>query len=192
MTRAVVTFARLALTALLALAPLGCRSNSERCQDSDAQRPVDQPLLAFLSRARAAHHVADQAEADHELSRAVFALVSVVDGPLPHGEPSAPEVSEVLADTLARLADFESQLGNFEAAAGHVARGLERVPPTPTYFRGHLYEVSGLVEERRAAALTARGDSEGAARARSDALNALETAMKIQAAVIEGSTGAVR
>lgn len=186
MTRS--AFARLALVVLLALAPLGCRAKDDACQDSDAQqRPIDQPLLAFLSRARSAHHVADQAEADHELSRAVFALVSVVDGPLPHGEPSAPEVSEVLADTLARLADFESQLGNFEAAAGHVARGLERVPPTPTYFRGHLYEVSGLVEERRAAALTARGDSEGAARARGDALNALETAMKIQAAVIEGS-----
>ena len=173
----------------LSLALAGC-SRAERrapCQDSETARPVDQPLLAFLSRARAAHHLADQAEADRDLPRAVRALGAVVDGALPHEEPNAPEVREVLADTLARLADYESQLGEFDAAAGHVARGLERIPPTPTYFRGHLYEVSGLIEERRAEALRARGDSGGAERAKSQALDALETAMKVQAEVIQAS-----
>lgn len=147
---------------------------------------MDQTLLAFLSRARSAHHIADQAEAERDFQRAVRALSSVVDGALPQ-EANAPEVTEVLADTLARLADFESQLGDYDAAAGHVARGLERLPPTPTYFRGHLYEVSGLVEERRAQTLESRGDQEGAGRAKAKALDALETAMKIQAAVIESS-----
>lgn len=111
----------------------------------------------------------------------------MVDGALPQQEANGPEVTEVLADTLARLADFESQLGEYDAAAGHVARGLERLPPTPTYFRGHLYEVSGLVEERRAQALESRGDKEGAAHAKNKALDALETAMKVQASVIEAT-----
>ncbi|MFZ5891531.1 MAG: hypothetical protein ACOY0T_10810 [Myxococcota bacterium] len=177
----------LALASAFGLTAVGCSQRRAPCQETETQRPVDQPLLAFLSRARAAHHVADQAESDRNLPRAVQALVAVVDGPLPHAEPNAPEVSEVLADTLARLADYESQLGEFDAAAGHIARGLERVPPTPTYFRGHLYEVSGLVEERRATALRTRGDNEGAERAKSAALVALETAMKIQAEVIEAS-----
>jgi tetratricopeptide (TPR) repeat protein len=181
---------RPALLLVAALLALGGCSRAERrspCQESDTARPVDQPLLAFLCRARAAHHLADQAEAARDLPGAVRALIVVVDGPLPHEEPNAPEVREVLADTLARIADYESQLGDFDAAAGHVARGLERIPPTPTYFRGHLYEVKGLVEERRADALRARGDNAAAEQAKTKALDALETAMKIQAEVIEAS-----
>lgn len=176
-----------ALAATFAICGSGCAERRAPCQETETSRPVDQALLAFLSRARSAHHIADQAETERDLPRAIQALVSVVDGALPHEEPNAPEVREVLADTLARLGDLESQLGSYDAAAGHVARGLERLPPTPTYFRGHLYEVSGLIEERRAQALETRGDKEGASRAKSQALDALETAMKIQAAVIESS-----
>lgn len=181
----------LLLAAALLLGGFGCAERRAPCQDTETSRPVDQALLAFLSRARAAHHIADQAESERDLPRAVQALVSVVDGALPHEEPNAPEVREVLADTLARLGELESQLGDFDAAAGHVARGLERLPPTPTYFRGHLYEVSGLIEERRAQALESKGDREGATLAKVKALDALETAMKIQSTVID-SRGAVR
>ncbi|MGC4088822.1 MAG: hypothetical protein QM756_13160 [Polyangiaceae bacterium] len=181
--------ALLGLALALGLALPACRTERARCdeQASAQARPIDQALLAFLSRARSAHHLADQAESAEDLPRAARALSALVDGPLPHDEPNAPEVSEVLADTLARLADFESRLGSYDAAAGHIARGLERMPPTPTYFRGHLYEVSGLVEERRGDALAARGDTDAAALARNKALHELETAMQIQAAVIEAN-----
>ena len=177
----------LLLAIAVALAGFGFSERRAPCQETEASRPVDQALLAFLSRARSAHHIADQAEAERDLQRAARALSSVVDGALPHQEANGPEVTEVLADTLARLADFESQLGDYDAAAGHVARGLERLSPTPTYFRGHLYEVSGLIEERRAQSLESRGDKEGAAQAKNKALDALETAMKVQASVIEAS-----
>jgi hypothetical protein len=146
---------------------------------------VDATLLAFLSRARAAHHLADQAEAAHDLRRAVQNLTQVTDGPLPPGSAAqAPEVREVLADTLARLADLASQLGDNEAAERHLGRGLGLVP-TPTYFRGHLFEVRGLVEERNASELERRGETAQAAQAKARALEALETAMMIQAEVIQ-------
>jgi hypothetical protein len=56
--------------------------------------------------------------------------------------------------------------------------------PTPTYFRGHLFEVRGLVEERNAARLERAGDAAQAAQAKARALEAFEAAMKIQAEVI--------
>ncbi len=148
------------------------------------QRVVDPTLLAFLSRARAAHHVADQAEAARDLAAAIKALREVSDGPRPPGDAArAPEVTEVLADTLARQADLESQNGDNDAALRLLERGLTLVP-TPTYFRGHLFEIRGLVEERRAAKFTREGASEQATAAKASALEALEEAMKIQADVI--------
>ena len=54
----------------------------------------------------------------------------------------------MLADTRARVANLQSELGNFGAAMEHVDVGLKLVPGD-SYFRGHLYEVRGLVEERR-------------------------------------------
>lgn len=175
-----------------ALLAAGCsrQRDHEPCGDSDAGAPVDATLLAFLSRARSAHHLADQAEAARDLGRAAKALEAVTDGPLPPGSSAnAPEVREVLADTLARLADLASQLGDPAAAERHLDRGLALVP-TPTYFRGHLFEVRGLVEERNASRLEKSGEAAQAARAKARALEALETAMKIQAEVIEqrGST----
>jgi hypothetical protein len=164
----------------------GCsrERDSAACGERDAERPVDSRLLAFLSRARAAHHLADAAEAAHELTRAMAPLMEVVTGA--GKDLDAPEVREVLADTFARLADLESQGGDPIRARGHIEQGLALVP-TPTYFRGHLYEILGLVEERRAATLKATGDLPGAVRAEEAALEALETAMKIQAQVIDGT-----
>ena len=41
-------------------------------------------------------------------------------------------------------------------ADAEINRGLEHAK-TPSYFRGHLFEVRGLVEERREKALRAKG-----------------------------------
>jgi len=87
---------------------------------------------------------------------------------------------------LARLADLQSQQGAHDDALRRIDRGLALVP-TPTYFRGHLYEVRGLAEERLAARLQAQGDAPGAAAAKERAFSALEAAMKLQASVIERS-----
>lgn len=176
------------LSLVLAVAS-GCAEKSAPagCGDTDAA-PVDPTLLAFLSRARSAHHIADQHEEDSELEPAVSALAAVIDGPVPGGTAPPPEAREVLADTRARLADLESRRGRFDEAAKHVERGLEQARET-TYFRGHLFEVRGLVEERRAKQLRDSGDTAGADAAKKRALDAFEQSMDIQAEVIGGALG---
>jgi tetratricopeptide (TPR) repeat protein len=179
-----------ALVQALALASVTCSlvgcartPPAPACDEADAGAPVDPALLAFLSRARAAHHRADVPEERGDLEQAIAELDALLAGPLPKG-PKAPEVREVLADTHARLADLRSRAGDFERAEDDVAKGLELVPG-PSYFRGHLIEVRGLSEERRSKALAAAGNMEKAEQAKQRALAAFQEAMDIQARVIE-------
>jgi hypothetical protein len=173
------------------LALVACSRNeaslSERCTSVDAGTPVDPVLLAFLSRARAAHHIADEQESAGELGAAIAPLAALSIGPLPHegGAALAPEVREVLADTRARLADLHSRQGNYDLALADVRTGLESATE-PNYFRGHLLETAGLVEERHAKALEPK-DPAGAKAARARAIGLLEQAMAVQAGVIDGA-----
>lgn len=162
---------------------LGCSRRDHTCNSDEVAAPVNPVLLAFLSRARAAHHAADTQEEQHP-EQALATLRAVLDGPLP-GRPDArpAEVREVLADTAARVADLESQAKNHDAAVQSINRALVWVPET-SYFRGHLYEVLGLVEERRAHSLAQAGDNAGAEQAKNRALAAFEQSMSIQAEVI--------
>lgn len=139
--------------------------------------------MSFLSRARSAHHLADNQE-QNQPDQALATLLSVVNGPRP-GLPDhwAPEVREVLADTSARVADIESQLEQFEDATRTINGALPWVPDA-SYFRGHLFEVLGLVEERRTRMLERQGNAKEAESARSRAMAAFEESMKIQAEVI--------
>jgi regulator of protease activity HflC (stomatin/prohibitin superfamily) len=54
----------------------------------------------------------------------------------------------------------------------------------PTYFRGHLIEVQGLVEEARANALADAGRTQEAAQAKGKAMSLLEQAVRLQEQVI--------
>jgi hypothetical protein len=176
------------LIVILMLALGGCaRAGSEqpqRCFEIDAGAPVDPLLLAFLSRARAAHHLADDLESQGDLAAATAALGGLVTGPLPHeNQALAPEVREVLADTRARLADLRSRQGAFEAALADARAGLELVPE-PSYFRGHLLETEGLVEERHAKAV-AKSDPVASETLRKRAIGLLEQAMAVQSEVIQ-------
>jgi hypothetical protein len=159
---------------------------TSNCPALDAGAPVDPILLAFLSRARAAHHLADDREGDGDLTASAAPLEQLVHGPLPRvgSAELAPEVREVLADTFARLADLHSRQGAFERALEDVQRGLDHARE-PNYFRGHLLETEGLVEERHAKALEKSGDQAGAAVIRKRAIELLERAMDVQAGVIE-------
>jgi tetratricopeptide (TPR) repeat protein len=176
---------RVARALFLATLALGAcnKAPPDPCADGDAGEPVGPALLAFLSRSRSAHHRADAREEHQEWSGAETELEAIVEGPKP-ACPSAAEVREVLADTYARLADLRSRHADFAAALADVERGLALVPDT-SYFRGHLFEVRGLVEERNAKALAARGDAQGAAAAQERALTAFQEAMRIQSEVIE-------
>ncbi len=177
------------LALLLGVAACSRRQSEpvQRCAEVDAGTPVDPLLLAFLSRARSAHHLADDHEADGDLSAAIAPLGQLVAGPLPHanGNELAPEVREVLSDTRARLADLRSRQGAFEAALEDTRLGLE-LARDPNYFRGHLLETEGLVEERHAKALEQK-DPAAAAALRKRAIALLEQAMSVQSGVIEGA-----
>jgi hypothetical protein len=135
----------------LTLPLAGCnRDLDDHPATADSAVPVDPVLLAYLSRARSAHHRADLTEAN-DPKLATIALQQFVEGPVPPGGTSLAEVREVLADTHARLADLWSRQGEFDRAQRSVARGLELAPEI-SYFRGHLFEVQGFVEERVASA----------------------------------------
>jgi len=157
------------------------------CPELDAGAPVDPVLLAFLSRARAAHHRADQREDAGDIALAIAELETLVGGPMLPG-PKAPEVREVLSDTRSRLADLRSRQGAFDQAEADITAGLALLEG-PSYFQGHLFEVRGLIEERRSKALAASGDAAAAERAKQRALGAFQKAMEVQAGVIERATG---
>src|SRR3954471_1838773 len=100
---------------LLAALSLGACSRRERSDDcGPSERVVDPVLLAFLSQARSAHHVADEREAKDDVAGGLRALQTLADSPKP--PDNAPEVDEVLADTRARIADLMSRSGRFDQA----------------------------------------------------------------------------
>lgn len=168
----------LALALALAVPSFGC---AKQVGSSEA---VDDILLAYLSNARSLHHEADLAEDGGDVPKAIAALDRLLGKPEPR---KAPEIDEVVADTHARIADLQSRIGQFDAAAKHVDDGLLRAPSV-SYFRGHLFEVRGLVEERRAKALAAKGDAAGASAAKDRAMKAFEEAIAIQDEVIKKGT----
>ncbi len=163
-------------------------SRQERDDCGGQERVIDPVLLAFLSQARSAHHVADQQETAGDLAAALRALQGLSQTARPQGGP--PEVNEVLADTRARIAELLSRGGRFDQAEAEIKAGLESAR-APSYYRGHLFEVRGLVEERREKALRAKGRNEEARQARERSLSAYEEAMKLQADVIRGAVRAL-
>jgi hypothetical protein len=165
------------------------------CSRHDGGTPVDTEIMAFLSEARALHHEANMKEESGDLDGAVGAMERLVAARRPHpaSDPRAPaapppEVEEVLADAYARLAELRLKKGEIDPAAGAVTSGLEHVAEA-TYFRGHLVEVQGLIEEARAAQLSDAGKPAEAAKAREHAIQLLEEVVKIQDQVIQRSLG---
>lgn len=183
-----MTWARLAIVgALTALLVVGCGRRGDR--DDAPSRAVDVELLAFLSEARALHHRANVDEQTGALGGAADAMDRLVRARRPYEGATTPEVEEVLADAYARLAELRLRQGAVDLASEAVAAGLAHAPD-PTYFRGHLIEVDGLVLEARAASLEAAARPEEAARAREQAIARLEEAVRIQDLVIRRASAA--
>jgi len=147
---------------------------------------VDTEIMAFLSEARALHHQANLAEDSGDLGVAVSAMDRLVNARRPHPDRKPPELEEVLADAYARLAELRLKKGELDPAAVAVKAGLEHMPEA-TYFRGHLIEVQGLVEESRAVRFADAGRGEEARVARERAIQLLEEVVKIQDQVIQRS-----
>ncbi|MDC0745875.1 hypothetical protein [Polyangium mundeleinium] len=184
-----ITIAALVLAVMSAVGVSCARSERAATQPSacepGATPVVDSVLLAFLSKARAAHHKADLAEASGDVAGAIASLESLTGGARPGGATPLPEASEVLSDTYARLADLRSARSEFDTALRDVDAGLALAQET-TYFRGHLFEVRGLVEERRAKSLPEGADRD---RARKAAMDAFDEAVRIQDQVISSALG---
>jgi hypothetical protein len=186
MTRRSLTMTALCTLLLALLGGFVLAPSCSRPVGTDDGTPVDTEIMAFLSEARALHHEANLKEDAGDVAGAVSAMERLVAARRPHPERKAPEVEEVLADAHARLAELRLKKGDLEGAAGAVKSGLEHVAEA-TYFRGHLVEVQGLVEEARAAQLADAGNAEGAAKAREHAIQLLEEVVKIQDQVIQRS-----
>lgn len=188
MTRRSVTMAVLCMLLLALGAGFGLAPSCARHDGTEEGTPVDTEIMAFLSVARALHHEANMKEESGDLAGAVSAMERLVAARRPHPERKGPEVEEVLADAYARLAELRLKKGELDPAAAAVKSGLEHVAEA-TYFRGHLVEVQGLVEEARAAQLADAGNAAEAARAREHAIQLLEEVVKIQEQVIQRSLG---
>src|SRR5665213_1470046 len=120
--------------------------------------------MAYLSMARARHHEANLEE-DRDLPAAIASLTALVSAPRPHPGSKVPEIDEVLADTFARKAELQLRAEDVAGASESVRQGLLHAPDA-SYFRGHLLEVGGLVEETREGSLRDAGATAAASAAR--------------------------
>jgi hypothetical protein len=179
-----------ACVALLAMVfgALACdrgQNASRDCPSAEpAGSPIDERVMAFLSAARALHHEADMKERGGDVDAALGALQRLVA----LKAPRAPESDEVLADAYARLAELRLGKNDVPGADRDVRQGLDHAAG-PTYFRGHLLEVEGLIEEKRAGTLSDAGSVREAAEARARAVSLLEEAVHVQEQVIARALG---
>lgn len=174
------------LRAILGIALLVVCAACGRRDAGEQAQPVDLELVAFLSEARALHHQANLKEEANDLAGAAASMERLVNARRPHDGKTTPEVEEVLADAYARLAELQLREGALEPAARSIKEGLSHAPE-PTYFRGHLIEVQGLVEEARSSVLVDAGKPADAVRAREHAIQLLEEVVRIQDQVIQRS-----
>jgi hypothetical protein len=173
--------------AILGIALLAACKQTPTCDEARAgdTKPVDQGLVAYLSLASALHHEADLAESRNDGKGALGALTRLLDSKTPG---SFAEVREVRSDTMARAAELTLHDGALDAAAGFLERGLQEVPEE-SYYRGRLFEVSGLLFEAQSKQLEDSGKLAEAEAKKREAIDRLEQAVRIQQAVIERATG---
>jgi hypothetical protein len=182
-----------ALLLSCALAPLGVLACSRSrapisAEDrEDGAPPIDTEVMAYLSLARALHHEANLSEDARDLPGAIAPLERLVHEAKPHEGTRVPEVEEVLADTYARLAELHLHEGDLPNANAAAKEGLSH-SPEPTYFRGHLLEVQGIIDEARASSLADAGQVAAADRARTSAREHLKDAISIQEEVLKHAT----
>ena len=169
-----------------ALIHCGKKSDAGVASGDDAGTPVDLDVMAFLSEARALHHETNVHEDSGDVKAAIASLDRLVHAKRPREGTKVPEVEEVLADTYARLADLRLRSGDVDGASREVREGMTHAPDM-TYFRGHLLEVDGIVEEARGANLADAGKRDEAQKARAHAIERLREAVDVQERVVTTS-----
>ncbi len=162
---------------------VACGKGNPRGDDG---APIDVETMAYLSEARSLHHQAGIKEDTGDFPGAIAAMARLTAAQRPHPERKVPEVEEVLADAFARKAELELRAGNTNDALATVQQGLPHAE-SPTFFRGHLLEVQGLVEKARGAAFADAGKPNEAKAARERAIRLLDEAVKVQEGVVNAS-----
>jgi hypothetical protein len=153
----------------------------------DGGTPIDTDVMAYLSLARSLHHQANLSEDSRDVPGAIAPLEHLVRAPKPHEGTKVPEVEEVLADTYARMAELRLRTSDLTAAEADVREGLTHAPD-PTYFRGHLLEVMGIIDEVRASGLADAGLVGAAEQTRAKARELLKQAVAVQEEVLAHAT----
>jgi hypothetical protein len=178
------------LCALALAAVLGCAKSRAPISvepREDGGTPIDTDVMAYLSLARSLHHEANLSEDARDVPGAILPLEHLVRAPKPHEGTKVPEVEEVLADTYARMAELRLRTSDLTAAEADIREGLTHAPD-PTYFRGHLLEVMGIIDEARASTLADAGQGALAEQARSKARELLKQAVAVQEEVLAHAT----
>lgn len=186
MTRLGALLAIMLMTLAVTLA--ACKGQPAGGPDSTST-PIDAETMAFLSAARSQHHKADIREDSGDVAGAIGEMEYLVKMRLPHPGVRVVEIEEVLADAFARLAELRLRQGDIEGGLRTVRAGLEHAGD-PTYFRGHLLEVEGILEKARAASLAAAGQREESEKAKQHAIELLHESVQVQEQVIGKSLGA--
>jgi len=177
------------LVALAALTLTACSKAPISAEPrEDGGPPIDTEVMAYLSEARALHHQANLSEDARDIPGAIAPLERLVQAKKPHEGTKVPEVEEVLADTHARLAELRMRTSDVSGAEKDIRAGLVHAPE-PTYFRGHLLEIEGVIDETRASALADAGKTVEAEQARARARDLLNQAVAVQEQVLSHTTG---
>lgn len=166
---------RLATVALGALLFLACRG-----EGVEGRPRVDERLLSALGLAQAYQHQADELEALGDQRAAVARVRLVLEVPFPDG---APEREDVRLDAHGRIAELLLEEGD-DAGAEEAARAGLAEASRPSYFQARLHAVMGRVLQTRAARLREAGQTEEAARAGREAIEAFERSIDMNRAVL--------
>jgi len=159
---------------------LGASSSSRRLRQERAQRRLtaarnasyDPVLLAFLSRARSAHH-SPSSEAAGTWRRPCAICQQLTQSP---SHPERARGRHGAGDTHARSADLMSRAGRFDQSDAEL--GAAWKTPSRSYFRGHLFEVRGARRRTARKALRSKGRGQEADQARDRSLDAYDGSQK--------------
>ncbi len=145
-----------------------------------SERQLDEATMALLTTARALHHEADVFEAagDHASARAAIERVLALRFP-----GAVDEAEDVRADAWGRLGEIALAAEDPDRALGNANTGLQD-SRRDSVLRARLYVVRGRALRRIADRAQQNGDPTTAASRRREAIDALETSIRVNQRVL--------
>lgn len=173
----------LASLAVIVALSLGC---DPRAPGGDPA--LDEATMALLGQTRALHHQADVLEGAGQYDRAAESVRRVLALPFPRGMA---EAEDLRADAYGRLAELSLAANAPDEALAHANTGIADAR-TETVFRARLFLVKGQALSALAKRASDAGDAATATARRDEALEALDTSIRINQRVLDRLTDAGR